>query len=189
MRRCRVGASSREVSPIRMSGMIPPMKGSERTETRRCRETPTALGSVRRRTGSMSCSRPNMCRCAVIERCGNLAGKGWAWASHSHAACAKCSDGEPGLQRRVAPAGHYQGTRAFNGEWSRRISLRATSPPFLPPRVATKRSRRTQDLQNPKRLATLPFRRRRSQVVRQRSAKPLFVGSIPTGASLSHNAL
>ena len=28
--------------------------------------------------------------------------------------------------------------------------------------------------------------RRRSQVVRQRSAKPPFVGSIPTGASLSH---
>src|SRR4051812_18655943 len=31
--------------------------------------------------------------------------------------------------------------------------------------------------------------RRRSQVVRQRSAKPPFVGSIPTGASLSHNHL
>ena len=31
--------------------------------------------------------------------------------------------------------------------------------------------------------------RRRSQVVRQRSAKPLFVGSIPTGASQEHNDL
>ena len=31
----------------------------------------------------------------------------------------------------------------------------------------------------------VPFPRRRSQVVRQRSAKPLFVGSIPTGASLN----
>ena len=29
-----------------------------------------------------------------------------------------------------------------------------------------------------------PFRRRGSQVVRQRSAKPLFVGSIPTRASI-----
>src|SRR6266511_1524628 len=31
--------------------------------------------------------------------------------------------------------------------------------------------------------------RRRSQVVRQRSAKPLFVGSIPTGASLRNKDL
>src|ERR1041384_1213789 len=31
--------------------------------------------------------------------------------------------------------------------------------------------------------------RRRSQVVRQRSAKPLFVGSIPTGASRQDNEL
>jgi hypothetical protein len=31
-------------------------------------------------------------------------------------------------------------------------------------------------------LATLSVLRRRSQVVRQRSAKPPFVGSIPTGA-------
>ena len=31
--------------------------------------------------------------------------------------------------------------------------------------------------------------RRRSQVVRQRSAKPPFVGSIPTGASVSHKNL
>ena len=31
--------------------------------------------------------------------------------------------------------------------------------------------------------------RRRSQVVRQRSAKPLFVGSIPTGASKQDNEL
>ena len=31
--------------------------------------------------------------------------------------------------------------------------------------------------------------RRRSQVVRQRSAKPPFVGSIPTGASARHNNL
>src|SRR2546425_4356157 len=38
-------------------------------------------------------------------------------------------------------------------------------------------------LQKHKRLATLPFLRRRSQVVRRRSAKPLYVGSIPTGAS------
>src|SRR5215218_10590714 len=35
-------------------------------------------------------------------------------------------------------------------------------------------------------LARLSGLWRRSQVVRQRSAKPPFVGSIPTGASLSH---
>jgi hypothetical protein len=34
-------------------------------------------------------------------------------------------------------------------------------------------------------LATLSVPRRRSQVVRQRSAKPPFVGSIPTGAFLA----
>src|SRR3954452_11863503 len=35
----------------------------------------------------------------------------------------------------------------------------------------------------------LPVLRRRSQVVRQRSAKPPFVGSIPTGASVDHKHL
>jgi hypothetical protein len=35
----------------------------------------------------------------------------------------------------------------------------------------------------PSALIPIPFRRR-SQVVRQRSAKPLFVGSIPTAASI-----
>ncbi len=38
-------------------------------------------------------------------------------------------------------------------------------------------------------LARLSVLWRRSQVVRQRSAKPPFVGSIPTGASLRHNNL
>src|SRR5215217_8476441 len=38
-------------------------------------------------------------------------------------------------------------------------------------------------------LARLSVLWRRSQVVRQRSAKPPFVGSIPTGASLSHDNL
>src|SRR5215218_6237212 len=38
-------------------------------------------------------------------------------------------------------------------------------------------------------LARLSVLWRRSQVVRQRSAKPPFVGSIPTGASLSHKNL
>ncbi len=34
-----------------------------------------------------------------------------------------------------------------------------------------------------------PFQRRRSQVVRQRSAKPLFIGSIPIAASNPFNNL
>ncbi len=37
--------------------------------------------------------------------------------------------------------------------------------------------------------ALIPFFRRRSQVVRQRSAKPLFVGSIPTAAFNCFNHL
>src|SRR5215218_10632972 len=38
-------------------------------------------------------------------------------------------------------------------------------------------------------LARLSVLWRRSQVVRQRSAKPPFVGSIPTGASINHKHL
>ena len=37
--------------------------------------------------------------------------------------------------------------------------------------------------------ALIPFYRRRSQVVRQRSAKPLFIGSIPIAASNKINSL
>jgi hypothetical protein len=50
-----------------------------------------------------------------------------------------------------------------------KLSNGTAAAPFLPsPRVTKFNGRNT---------------RRRSQVVRQRSAKPLFVGSIPTGAS------
>jgi hypothetical protein len=39
------------------------------------------------------------------------------------------------------------------------------------------------------RLAHLALTRRRSQVVRQRSAKPLSIGSIPIAASIQPNLL
>ena len=56
-------------------------------------------------------------------------------------------------------------------------------------RPAKERRHCSAELQNHCGLASLFSSRRRSQVVRRRSAKPLFVGSIPTGASLCRDDL
>ena len=63
------------------------------------------------------------------------------------------------------------------------------SPTFLPTLEAAAARGRVRHYPMLLYVASLSVLRRRSQVVRQRSAKPPFVGSIPTGASLSHKNL